>query len=368
MTIHVVMGPPCSGKSTFVATNAPPGVPRFDFDLVASTIAGGDVKHDTPPAVMGPVLAMRRGLMGWLLDSETDVGEFWLINARPSDSTLDALAGAGAEFHILDPGLEECLARATRDGRPEHTLDRIRDWYANPPVPPGEKGGLMPPNLKSFQIKADTVDETTGQFVGYASVFDTVDSYGDVVRKGAFADTLAEWKSSGRTMPVLYGHDFTDPFSNIGGVVDAVEDDHGLKITAQLDLDNAKAEQVHRLLKAGRLSEMSFAYHVREGSWGEVDGQEVYELKAVKLLEVSVVPIGANPDTSIVDVKSARALLSTAVKQADGPEREALTAALQALDTPGKSTEDDGETNQFTTPGRANALRAYLAFLPEGTK
>ena len=225
----------------------------------------------------------------------------------------------------------------------------------------------MPPNLKTFHVKADTVDEATGVFVGYASVFDTIDSYGDVVRKGAFTETLADWKASGRTMPVLYGHDFSDPFSNIGGVREGVEDDHGLKITAQLDMDNPKAVQVHRLLKAGRLSEMSFAYHVLEGSWGEVDGNEVYELKAVKLLEVSVVPIGANPDTSIVDVKSAKALLSTAVKQADGQEREVLTAALQALNTPGKSIEDEADPTQTITSEHVNALRAYLALLPEGT-
>lgn len=365
MTIHVIMGPPCSGKSTFVQTNAPPGVPRFDFDLIVSTVAGEDVKHATPPAVMDPVLAMRRGLMGWLLDAETTVDELWLINTRPSDNTLAALAGAGAEFHVLDPGMDECIARAEREGRPPGTVDRIRDWYNSPPVPPGEKGGHVPPKLKSFQIKADSLDEATGQFIGYASVFDVMDSYGDVVRKGAFTDTLAEWKDSGRTMPVLYGHDFADPFSNVGGVTEAVEDDHGLKITASLDLDNPKAAQVYRLLKEGRLSEMSFAYHVREGAWGEMDGQEVYELKALKLLEVSVVPIGANPDTSIVDVKSARALLSTAAKQADGPEREALTAALKALDTPGSSIEDAEESHNIT-PGRANAIRAQLAFLPEG--
>ena len=87
----------------------------------------------------------------------------------------------------------------------------------------------------------------------------------------------------------------------------------------------AKAEQVHRLLKAGRLSEMSFAYHVREGSWGEVDGQEVYELKAVKLLEVSVVPIGANPDTSIVDVN--RGVLLDVVPGRGGAEPAGWLAA-----------------------------------------
>lgn len=365
MTIHVVVGPPCSGKSTFVQTNAPAGTPRWDFDHVASTVAGTETGHDIPQPVRDIVLALRRGLMGYVLDAETVVEDIWIIHASPSPNTIQRLAAAGAEFQLLDPGLEECLARAQRENRPAFTEAAIRAWYDNPPELPEEKGTPMPPNIKSFHVKADTLDDA-GTFTGYASVFDTVDSYGDVVRKGAFVDTLSEWKSSGRTLPVLYGHDFVDPFSNIGGVTEAVEDDHGLKITAQLDMDNPKAAQVHRLMKEGRLAEMSFAYYVRDAAWATVDEVEVYELKDLKLLEVSVVPIGANPNTSIVDVKSARRMLSTAAKQADGPEREALSAALKALTTPEVPVKGDGETETENTHGRTNALRAHLALLSEG--
>ena len=44
-------------------------------------------------------------------------------------------------------------------------------------------------------IKAAGPDEglAEGQFLAYASVFDNVDSDGDITRKGAFLDTLAEW-------------------------------------------------------------------------------------------------------------------------------------------------------------------------------
>lgn len=143
-----------------------------------------------------------------------------------------------------------------------------------------------------------------GVFTGYASVFDVKDSYGDVVRKGAFTDTLAEWEATGNTLPVLYGHDMADPFSNIGGVLTAEEDDRGLKITAQLDLDDAKAAKVFKLLKGRRLNQMSFAYDVMEG--GPAKSEEFgdyYELNRLKLYEVSVVPIGANQQTEILAVK-----------------------------------------------------------------
>ena len=126
----------------------------------------------------------------------------------------------------------------------------------------------MSMRLKDFgvQVKAGPADGLAeGEFTAYASVFGNKDSYGDVVMPGAFADTLAEWKDSGNTIPLLFGHNMSDPDYNIGGVKSAVEDDHGLLVTAQLDLDNPKAVQTYRLLKGRRLSQMSFAYDVLDG-------------------------------------------------------------------------------------------------------
>ena len=351
MTIHVVVGPPASGKSTFVETNAPPGVPRFDFDRVADTVAGTEVAHDAPQGVLDTVLAMRRGLMGWALDAETSVDELWLINARPSDNTIQRLAGVGAEFHLCDPGVDECIARAEREGRPDHTIDRIRSWYDDPPDLPGEKGvESMRVKDMTVQVKADDADGGDGEFSAYASVFDNIDSYGDVIRKGAFAKTLEDWESSGNTMPLLYGHNFSDPFSNIGSITKAEEDDHGLKISAKIDLDNPTGAQVYRLLKEKRLSQMSFAFDVKEGGMAEVEGEPVYELRELTLYECSVVPIGANQATEILAVKAMARYLDAAGKGAVDQFR-------QALSPPGDSKHDtDPETPEDTkSPGSSHA-------------
>ena len=340
MTIHVVVGPPCSGKSTFVDDKAPPGVPRFDFDRVSGVVANMDLNHEKPPAVLDTVLAMRRGLMGYALDPETVVEELWIINANPSESTIQRLVQAGAKFHLIDPGEAECIARAERDGRPPGTVDRIKQWYQAPPALPEEKGGgSMKHKDLRVKVKADGDD---GQFTAYASTFDVKDSYGDVIRKGAFADTLTEWKDSGNILPVLYGHDFSDPFSNIGAVVEAVEDDHGLKITAQLDLDNAKAAQVYKLLKQKRLTQMSFAFDVVEGAFVEQEQESFYELRKVKLYEVSVVPIGANQETEILAVKAASH--AAAVKAASEEDNANLSKALASLSAQAAELAKDLET------------------------
>lgn len=162
----------------------------------------------------------------------------------------------------------------------------------------------------SFAVKAAGESDglSEGQIVAYASVFDNVDSYGDRMVKGAFANTLVEWKESGRTIPLLFGHNMTDPMMNIGAVLNAEEDDRGLKITAQFDLDQQVSAQVYRLVKSRRLSELSFAFDVVNSK----DAEGVRELTEVKLYECSIVPIGANPETEIIAVKTTADVLRSA--------------------------------------------------------
>lgn len=167
------------------------------------------------------------------------------------------------------------------------------------------------------QIKAGPDDGLgEGQFTAYASVFGNVDSYGDVVIPGAFADDLKAWENSGNPIPLLFGHNMADPDYNIGHVLSAAEDDKGLLVTAQLDLENPKAMQTYRMLKGRRVNQMSFAYDVLEGGDAQrekADGakESYYELRKLKLYEVSVVTIGANQETEVLAVKTAAdALLS----------------------------------------------------------
>ncbi|WEV69938.1 HK97 family phage prohead protease [Bifidobacterium sp. ESL0775] len=156
--------------------------------------------------------------------------------------------------------------------------------------------------------KADDMNMGEGQFTAYASTWTREpDCYGDVVAKGAFTRTLNEWKTSGDSIPILYGHNSADPDYNIGYVKQAVQDEHGLKILGQLDIDNnPKAAQVYKLLKGRRLRQMSFAFTINsKANIPLTNGTSVRELRDVTLYEVSIVPLGANQDTSIEAVKSA---------------------------------------------------------------
>jgi HK97 family phage prohead protease len=190
---------------------------------------------------------------------------------------------------------------------------------------------MLMKNATKVRLKAgpdDGLEE--GQFEAYASIFGNKDSYGDVVMPGAFTDTLTNWKDSGSNIPLLFGHNMSDPDFNLGHVMDAKEDDRGLLTLNQLDLENPKSAQTYRLIKGRRINQMSFAYDVQEGGWAKRqkdadndpdDYEEIFELRKLKLYEVSVVPIGANQETEITAFKAAelaeRALADGRLTQGD---------------------------------------------------
>lgn len=249
--------------------------------------------------------------------------------------------------------------------------------------------------IKSCPVSVKTADTETGlsdgQFTALVSVFGNKDSYGDVVLPGAFEDTLAEWKASGDPIPVYYSHRMDDPDYNIGWVLDAKETDEGLWVKAQLDTDTGKAAQVHRLLKGRRITQFSFAYDVLDAGWAERDGEDVYELRKLKLFEVGPTPIGANQQTELLAVKSAAERAArevSSLKEAGreiAPETEkALRSAHELLggivasfdasekantNGPAKSNEDPEEGKSDEEPSRGvpvDHVAALIAIAENG--
>lgn len=155
---------------------------------------------------------------------------------------------------------------------------------------------------KTFELKADN-----GMITGYASTWTREpDSYGDIVAKGAFADCIKNLKAEGKVLPLLFNHLSDDIDAYIGTVTNLEEDDHGLKFDAAFD-DTKEAQRARELAATGRVVKFSFAYDILDQ--GEVileDGRKANELRKLNIHEVSLVLYPANPDTSVVSVKSGR--------------------------------------------------------------
>ena len=152
-----------------------------------------------------------------------------------------------------------------------------------------------------------------GMVKGYAATFvREPDSYGDVIAKGAFEESVARWDrlaAEGKRIPLLYGHNMDDPFHNIGSVVSAKEDEYGLLIEAEFDPDNETAQYARKLVQEGRLYQFSFAYSVLDEAEVELDdGRKANELRKLDLYEVSLVQIPANQTAVVTEVKAAETI------------------------------------------------------------
>lgn len=169
-----------------------------------------------------------------------------------------------------------------------------------------------------------------GQFEAIVSVFGNEDSVGDVVIPGAFKDSLATWEAKGEPIPVIWSHDWADPFAHIGHVLEAKETDRGLWVKGQLDLENPTAVQVWKLMKSRRVTQFSFAYDIIDGGWGQMDGRDVYELRKLDIFEVGPCLLGANRETELIAAKAA--VLAEAAKAGRVLSQKNYDALVSARD------------------------------------
>lgn len=191
-----------------------------------------------------------------------------------------------------------------------------------------------------MQIKSVDVeykDTGTGSIEGYASTWvKKPDSYGDVVRKGAFSKTLKEDWNGGKGIPFLWAHQM-DNLKSFIGTADADEDEYGLHFVATFD-DTEEAQRVRNLYKDGRLRKFSFAFDVLENGLITLeDGTKANELRELKLFEISAVTVPANDTAEMIDIKAGR---RNSKKDADAI-RQAITLLQGVLDE--EEDPDDGE-------------------------
>ena len=153
--------------------------------------------------------------------------------------------------------------------------------------------------------------EGEGTFEAIVSVIGNVDLQGDRVVSGAYDKSIESWQKSGNPMPVLWSHDWGDPFAHIGYVnpndmreVPAKGNTPGgLYVKGQLDVHKPFAKQVYDLLAERRVTEWSFSYDIPPG--GEKRAKDgANELLEVGLIEIGPTLKGANSATVTIGTKS----------------------------------------------------------------
>lgn len=161
----------------------------------------------------------------------------------------------------------------------------------------------MDHKYKSFELKAK--EDETGMIAGFFSTYDEEpDSYGDIIRPGAFTETIKKRQESGHPFPLCFNHDF----SKVIGAVEKIEDtEKGPYIEAKF-LDTDLAQDVRKMLKSGAIYQFSFAYDVL--GWEEPNEEQRKKgiwniLTKLEVFEISVVTVPANQNAVATEVKSA---------------------------------------------------------------
>jgi len=138
--------------------------------------------------------------------------------------------------------------------------------------------------LADAQFKLEADDST---FVGYASTFGNVDSYGDTIVKGAYRDTLTK-----NGLPRMFFNHKADAVP-IGKWVKAEEDDYGLLLTGEFTPGNALAQEVKAALKHGTVDSLSIGYRLKKGDYEDTPAGRT--IKNVSYLgETSIVTFPAD--------------------------------------------------------------------------
>jgi HK97 family phage prohead protease len=153
---------------------------------------------------------------------------------------------------------------------------------------------------KSIEFK--TVDDEKGKVEAVFSVFNNVDTDGDVVLPGSIKSGFKD-----NQVPMVFAHKWDQPIGK--GVI--TSDDSKATFTGSFFMETEAGREAYNLAKEmGDLQEWSFGFRINDYESGKFkkDGIEdeidVRYLKDLEVFEVSPVLVGANRETYTLAIKS----------------------------------------------------------------
>jgi len=152
--------------------------------------------------------------------------------------------------------------------------------------------------FKNLQTHDFKFDDSARTFSGYASKFGNVDSYGDMIFKGAYKETIA---NRDRPIRMRWNH-YGDI---IGKWIEIKEDDVGLFVTGELTKGHSVADNVYASLKHGAIDGMSIGYYATKAEDNEHGGEDLHQ---IELVEISVVEEPADVHATISNIKNLKTL------------------------------------------------------------
>lgn len=183
----------------------------------------------------------------------------------------------------------------------------------------------MQRKVRNFTFDVKEADDK-GHFAGYASVYNVIDSYQEIVAPGAFANSLKRWEARGRLPPILWQHSSRDP---VGPFTKMVEDSRGLYVEGQLLVDDVqRAREARALLRSKTIDGMSIGFNSVVEEWDSKT--KLLTLKEIDLWETSIVTFPANSESLVTEVRSMLGNGAPSIKEVEEILREAGFSRSQA--------------------------------------
>lgn len=122
--VTIVCGPPGSGKTSYVKSQAKWGDLIIDLDAIYCALSGLDW-YEKPDALLPFVLVVRDALLRQL-SRESKVRHAWFITSEPRRGVLEKIkVSLGANQIMMDTSPTECVRRISQDARRK---DKWQQW------------------------------------------------------------------------------------------------------------------------------------------------------------------------------------------------------------------------------------------------
>ena len=187
-------------------------------------------------------------------------------------------------------------------------------------------------NNESKNIDIELKDDS-GQVEAVFSLFNSLDSDGDVVVPGAVKSGFKN-----NQVPMVWSHKWDMP---IGKGTIAQDDDKAV-FKGEFFMDTESGKEAYNLVKnMGDMQQWSFGYKVNDSEYAKADDNSTNAryLKDLTVYEVSPVLVGANQDTYTLAIKSNTELLKEITEQKSEIQEEESTSCACCSDK--KSYEDE---------------------------
>jgi len=184
---------------------------------------------------------------------------------------------------------------------------------------------------KKIQVEFKEGEDQKGQVKAVFSLFNDIDSDGDVVLPQAIKSGFDQ---ESETVPMVWAHQWDKPI----GKGRIVKDEEKAVFDGEFFMDTESGAEAYKLVKnMGNLQQWSFGFRVNDSEYGKFkkddqDEAEVRYLKDLSVYEVSPVLVGANQETFTMAIKSQKdetdekGVLSHDSIQQEEPKEEEVVA------------------------------------------